>query len=334
MLVLAGSSPPPSSSLPPTPPRIVRMDLSVPEDERTLDLFSVSGSANTSQRGNASNQTSRPDPTSIHKLFLDPSGRHIIVSTLSGDNYYFFSGWDTHVKRARALVKLKGIIINAVSWNSPLEQSSSQVASTTMSTKEILLGDTNGHIYEAVLDASAGGDVDVPVATALRNFGRGGNLERHAKLVYTLNDNDNSRSGSGEEIAESHAITGIRSEIWSGIAGSQQKRRAVVFVTTSSRIYQFVGSVPANAANVSVAERDEGGMYDDLFRLYRDMTPSRPSTFSNLISKLNSFLYRIARIAWQCNVERAALLASDNRHGLIAAEYCRLAHRYSIPLST
>ena len=157
-----------------------------------------------------------------------------------------------------------------MSWNSPLAQSSSQFAATTTSTKEILLGDTSGNIYEAVIDASAGGDPDVPVATALRNFGRGGNLEKHFKLVYSFVDKSSSGRGSSEDFA----VTGIRSEIWSGIAGAQQRRRAAVIVTTSTRMYQFVGSVPMSAASVSAGERDEGSMYDDLFKIYRDMTPS------------------------------------------------------------
>lgn len=217
------------------------MDLSDPERERFIDLYLPSSASTSSgSRGSGASQAARQDPTSIHRLFLDPSGRHIIVSTLSGDNYYYYSGWDTSVKRARALGKFRGTTINAVSWNSPLAQSSSQIAQTTTSTKEILVGDTNGNIYECVIDASAGGEENAASA-ALRTFGRGGNLERYHKLVYTLPDKT--------------AVTGIRAEIW-GSGPSQQKRRAVVLASTSSRIVQFVGTVPGSAGNVSVAERD------------------------------------------------------------------------------
>ena len=296
VLVLAGSLTPPSSSLPATPPRIVRIDLNDPDKERTVDLYAVTASSSASSSGSSApskegsaatgttssgqrgNQTAgRQDPTSIHRLFLDPSGRHVIVSTAAGESYYFFSGWEGTVKRARTLPKLRGIVINAVSWNSPLAQSSSQVAQTTTSTKEILLGDTKGNIYECVIDAGVGGEEGSVAATALRPFGRGGNLERHFKLVYSLVDKSTSLRNATSGPSETYAITGLRSEIWAGAGAGQQqqqKRKAVVVATTATRIYQFVASVPASAANVSIAERDEGGMYDDLFKVYRDSTPS------------------------------------------------------------
>lgn len=261
----------------------------MPENERTVDLYTInpskdgssstaSGNSSSSNRVSGTNQAQRQDHTSIHRLFLDPSGRHVIVSTLSGENYYFFSGWDHNVKRARPLSKTRGMVINAVSWNSPLAQSSAQVAVTTTSTKEILLGDLNGNIYESVIDASADrGDDTNAAAAALRSLGRGGNLERHFRLVYSLTDKNSATRTSRVSSADNYAITGIRSEIWSGTSstsGVSVRKRAVVLVTTNSRIYQFVGTVPSAAANVSLAERDEGGMYDDLFKVYKDVTPS------------------------------------------------------------
>lgn len=269
------------SHSPPSPPRIVRIDLLVPENERTVDLYSLpnsrdggSGSgapapaqSSTTARSSGTNQLARLDPTSIHKLFLDPSGRHVIVSTDAGDSFYFFSGWEATVKRARQLPKWRGIVVNAVSWNSPLTQSSSQVAQTTTSTKEILLGDIDGNIYECVIDASVGGEEMGVAATALRPFGRGGNLERYFKHVYTLPAGESAKN----------AITGIRAEIWAATSASQnpQRKRAAVIITTASRIQQFLGTVPAAASTVSVSEREEGGMYEDLFKVYRDTTPSR-----------------------------------------------------------
>ena len=284
VLVLSGSVQPPS------PPRLVRIDLLVPENERTVDLYSLSASgrdssnatnsASSSTRTSGVGQLGRQDPTSIHKLFVDPSGRHVIVSTLAGETFYFFSGWDTTIKKARPLPKLRGVVINAVSWNSPLAQSSSQVAQSTTSTKEILLGDTNGNIYECVIDASVGGEEGSVAATALRPFGRGGALERYFKHIYSLSS---SQSSFREADAAANAITGIKAEIWAATSASQnsQRKRAVVIVTTSSRIQQFVGTVPTAAGTVSMSERDEGGMYEDLFKVYRDTTPSKQHEIGN-----------------------------------------------------
>jgi len=161
--------------------------------------------------------------------------------------------------------------LSAVSWNSPLAQTSSQAAQTTTSTKEILMGDSNGNIYECVIDASAGGESETSAATAaLRTFSRGGSLERHFKMLFSLSEKANPANNT------EYTITGIRSEIWSAVSGAQQRRRAVVIATTRMRLYQFVGTVPSGAVNVSIADRDEGGMYDELFKAYRDMTPSTP----------------------------------------------------------
>jgi hypothetical protein len=274
-----------------SPPKIVRIDLAVPDNERTIELFnpaatanSTSNTSNTNNRGSNGQQQSATSSavndnssSAILKLFLDPSGRHVLVSTPSGDNYYFFSGWETTAKRARLLPKLRGIVINAISWNSPLAQSTSTNAQTTTSTKEILLGDVNGNIYECVLDGGAGSGDEAAgnaAAAALRSLARGGNAEKHFKLLYTISSDN--RSGGRSNNRESMAITGLKAELWSAGSATQNKRfRAAVIATTQSRLYQFVGTVPAAAANVSVAERDEGGMYEDLFKVYRDTLPSK-----------------------------------------------------------
>lgn len=43
----------------------------------------------------------------VTQLFLDPTGRHIIVSTDTGDNYYLFQKW----RRTKELGKLKVTIL-------------------------------------------------------------------------------------------------------------------------------------------------------------------------------------------------------------------------------
>jgi len=44
----------------------------------------------------------RPDDQ-IHRIFFDPSGKHLIISLESGDNYYLHARW----KKVKALPKLK-----------------------------------------------------------------------------------------------------------------------------------------------------------------------------------------------------------------------------------
>jgi len=39
----------------------------------------------------------------IYKMFFDPTGRHLIITTETGDNYYLFAKW----KKAKLLSKIK-----------------------------------------------------------------------------------------------------------------------------------------------------------------------------------------------------------------------------------
>ena len=86
----------------------------------------------------------KPTEFTIHRLFLDPSGRHLLVTSLQGENWYFYRGW----KKPRQLKSFK-MIIESVAWNKAALLSSSH----STSTREMLIGARNGTIYEAVLDA-------------------------------------------------------------------------------------------------------------------------------------------------------------------------------------
>ncbi|PCH33839.1 hypothetical protein WOLCODRAFT_130019 [Wolfiporia cocos MD-104 SS10] len=86
----------------------------------------------------------KPNEMTIHKLFLDPSGRHLIVTSLQGENWYLYRGW----KKPKQLKGFK-MVIESVAWNKASLLSSSH----STSTREFLIGTRNGTIYEAVLDA-------------------------------------------------------------------------------------------------------------------------------------------------------------------------------------
>jgi vacuolar protein sorting-associated protein 18 len=77
----------------------------------------------------------------IRRLFLDPTASHLIICTALGENYYLH----TQSKQARPLGRLRGVIIESVAWNPSLP---------TASTREILLGASDGNIYEAFIETS------------------------------------------------------------------------------------------------------------------------------------------------------------------------------------
>jgi vacuolar protein sorting-associated protein 18 len=144
----------------------------------------------------------KPSDLTIHKVFMDPSGSHIIVTSIQGENWYMYRQW----KKPRQLKGFK-MVIESIAWNKAalLSPSPTQRAST----REILIGTRNGTIHEVVLNAE-------------EDFFKA--LERYSQLVYTL--------------PERHAVTGIKFDFFP----PSDPQKALVIATTPSRIYQFVGA--------------------------------------------------------------------------------------------
>jgi len=96
----------------------------------------------------------------IRRLFLDPSASHLIVTTTLAENYYLH----TQSRTPKALSRLKGVVIESVSWNP---------SQPTASTREILVGASDGNVYEVYIEPSS-------------EFYR--REERYLKNVYHTND--------------------------------------------------------------------------------------------------------------------------------------------------
>lgn len=190
--------------------------------------------------------------TSLHRVHVDPSGRHALISTTNGDNFSVFigtlpvGGTPSSGRRARPLARLKGALIESVSWN----PSSSPASSASFSTREILLGTHSGQIIETTLidpTLAESSSFSIPVP------GRSGAPERYFKLLYTL--------------PERQAISGLRFETWG--------KRSAVIVTTQSRIYQFVG-------NLKKRKEEDGGMLEATFAPYNsgEVQPSESRIYT------------------------------------------------------
>lgn len=77
----------------------------------------------------------------IRRMFLDPTSSHLLISTASGENYYLH----TQSRQPRPLSRLRGVSIESIAWNPSLP---------TASTREILIGATDGNIYEVYIETS------------------------------------------------------------------------------------------------------------------------------------------------------------------------------------
>lgn len=87
----------------------------------------------------------KPNEMTLYKVFLDPSGKHLIVTSIQGENWYLFRGW----KKFKQLKNFK-MVIESIAWNKAALLASSANAT---SSKEFLVGARNGTVHEALLDA-------------------------------------------------------------------------------------------------------------------------------------------------------------------------------------
>lgn len=179
----------------------------------------------------------KPPDMTLYKIFLDPSGRHLIITSTQGENWYLFRGW----KKPKLLKSFK-MVIESVAWNKAALLSSSH----STSTREILIGARNGAIYEGVIDAE-------------EDFFK--TADRYLQSVFSL--------------PERPPITGIKFDFFPPSDG----KKALVVVTTPSRIYQFVGAPNRRS--------EEGGrVFTALFAAYKDTPPSECSD-SSLVSHVS-----------------------------------------------
>ncbi|KAJ7076574.1 Pep3/Vps18/deep orange family-domain-containing protein [Mycena belliarum] len=141
----------------------------------------------------------KPTDMTIYKIFMDPSGHHIIVTSTQGENWYLY-----RAKKPRQLKSFK-MVIETIAWNKAALLS----ASHAKSTREILIGSTNGVVFEALIDAE-------------EDFFK--SPDRYLQTVLSLR--------------ERHPITGIKFDFFP----PSDPRRVLVILTTDSRIYQYAGA--------------------------------------------------------------------------------------------
>ncbi|KAI1246813.1 hypothetical protein MGN70_010696 [Eutypa lata] len=158
--------------------RILRIDLNRPEDIDDIDL-----PKRVSEVG------------VIRRMFLDPTASHLLICTTLGENYYLH----TQSRHPRPLSRLRGVPIESIAWNPSFP---------TATTREILVGASDGNIYETFIETS-------------NEFYR--KEEKYLKVLHKLPD-------------------GPISGLWvDNMAGKTDIRRVVI--TTQNRMFHLVGKV-------------------------------------------------------------------------------------------
>ncbi|OQD74437.1 hypothetical protein PENDEC_c011G01310 [Penicillium decumbens] len=205
--------------------RILRIDLDTPEDIDDIDLPKKSSEIGL-----------------IRRMFLDPSASHLIISTTLGENYYLH----TQSRQPKALPRLKGVSIESIAWNPSLP---------TASTREILLGTTDGNVYETYIEPSS-------------EFYR--REEKYVAAIY--------------KVPDASPVVGICAEL---VHTRPEQRR--VLVATYGKLLHFLGRAGATRQG-----REGGGsIYTELFQretpLIQDgLNPSGSSPASLTISPSTS----------------------------------------------
>jgi hypothetical protein len=77
----------------------------------------------------------------IHRVFLDSTGSHTIISLKNGDNFYLHS----RSQRPKKVSKLQGVV-ESISFD--------RQQGTETNTKSFLVGTSSGYIYELAFDSS------------------------------------------------------------------------------------------------------------------------------------------------------------------------------------
>ncbi|ANB15362.1 tethering complex subunit PEP3 [Sugiyamaella lignohabitans] len=106
--------------------QIIRIDLDHPESVDEVNL---------------PRKHSDPTGNNISSIFLDPTGAHLLITNIHGENYYL----NYQSVKAKNLGRLKGLVITSVAWN-PFEPA--------RSTGDILIGCADGSIYETFIEKS------------------------------------------------------------------------------------------------------------------------------------------------------------------------------------
>ncbi|RHZ71722.1 hypothetical protein CDV55_108829 [Aspergillus turcosus] len=154
--------------------RILRIDLDTPEDIDDIDLPKKSSEIGV-----------------IRRMFLDPSASHLIITTTLGENYYLH----TQSRQPKSLSRLKNVSIESVAWNPSLP---------TASTREILLGTTDGQIWETYIEPST-------------EFYR--REEKYAHSIY--------------KVPEGSPVTGV----WADLVPATPEQRRVLIATHGMLLY-------------------------------------------------------------------------------------------------
>uniref|UniRef100_A0A6Q2X5J0 Vacuolar protein sorting-associated protein 18 homolog n=1 Tax=Esox lucius TaxID=8010 RepID=A0A6Q2X5J0_ESOLU len=161
---------------------LLRIDLAKPDQPNQIEL-------------------GRKEDSKVHKLFLDPTGSHLVISLSTSECLYL----NRNTQKVRSLSRWRGHLIESVGWN--------KLLGTETNTGPILVGTSQGIIFEAEISASEG---------SLFNT----NPDQYFKQVHALEED-----GKPAPVCCIEVERGMESKVF-------------IIATTRKRLFQFVGRIP------------------------------------------------------------------------------------------
>lgn len=167
----------------------------------------------------------------IRRMFLDPTASHLIICTSLGENYYLHS----QSRTPRPLARLRGVSLECVAWNPALP---------TASTREVLLGASDGNVYEAYIETTT-------------EFYR--KEEKFLKVLHKVPDGP---------------VTGLWVDV---LPGRAEARR--VMIATQTRLYHLAGKVGRGEGSGSIYTK----LFDEEQPVVHELSRTAGATGSGLV---------------------------------------------------
>lgn len=182
---------------------LLRIDLAKPDQPNQIEL-------------------GRKDDSKVHRLFLDPTGSHLVISLSTNECLYL----NRNTQKVRSLSRWRGHLIESVGWN--------KLLGTETNTGPILVGTSQGIIFEAEISASEG---------SLFNT----NPDQYFRQVHSLEED-----GKPAPVCCLEVERGLENKFF-------------IIATTRKRLFQFAGRV---------AEGSEQQGFSSIFTQNQDLLPS------------------------------------------------------------
>ncbi|XP_053553851.1 vacuolar protein sorting-associated protein 18 homolog isoform X1 [Bombina bombina] len=143
----------------------------------------------------------RKDDSQVHKIFLDPTGSHLLIALNTNECLYL----NRNAQKVRLLSRWKGHLIESIGWN--------KILGNETNTGPILVGTSQGQIFEAEISTSEGGLFST-------------NPDQYFRYIHALEE-------------ETGPVPVCCLEIHRGC-----DNRFCIIATTKKRLFQFTGKIP------------------------------------------------------------------------------------------